>query len=771
MNTHKQKESKRNIKLNFHFLNRKLQRLFIALITFITALIIIYSGAIPQKYNIKIGDRAPNDIFAPRDIENKIKTEEKRLNAMENVKPITKEIVDATIQVLNSIQSFFSNTDKLRNEIDSIRMSKDKTTKVQYNKVISKFITANQNEGIIVSKEQANYLLANSNDVEYESFKKMLREFISSELSKGITIDTKSISIGIIVEKVQSSSLSPYIKSLAWTLTKAIVVPNRAIDFEQTKQKQEDAFMNPSNVVKVLKDSRILLSGEIVTKDVYSMLDSLGLVQIGFGVDFPLLTGLFIVLFILMTFLLVYLKYFNPKVFHDRNEITIISMIFIFVLLSSRFLHEYNNLSIPIFSAAMLLTILIELRFAIVSSTVLSIAIMLMVNGDLKFLLFALSGSILSSFLVSNVTQRSKISMAGLLTGILNVVVIIALGLLNRSEFSQIIRECWIVFLNGIGCAVLTIGLLPFFEIAFNIITPLKLLELTNPSHPLLKRLLMEAPGTYHHSLMVGNLAEVGTTAIGGNPLLARVGAYFHDVGKIKHPNYFIENQLTENPHNNMTPNLSTLVITSHVNDGVELAIKHNVPIAVRSIIKEHHGNTMLAYFFHKAKNSDMNTKIEEENFRYNGPRPSSKEAAVVMLADSVEAAVRSMGRKTEEAVEQMVKKIIKDKLNDHQFDLCDITLKDLDLIKNSFLKVFTGYFHEREEYPESKEKTNEVEQQTKLNEKSLEDSETSQEFINSKLFPETINHINQLQEVNEKYKKQFNLELNNEIQQIEEKR
>ena len=238
-------------------------------------------------------------------------------------------------------------------------------------------------------------------------------------------------------------------------------------------------------------------------------------------------------------------------------------------------------------------------------------------------------------------------------------------------------------------------------------ITPLKLLELADPNHPLLKRLLMEAPGTYHHSLMVGNLAEVAARQIGGNALLARVGAYFHDVGKLKRPNFFKENQMSENPHDRITPNLSTLVITSHTKDGEQLALKYKLPRAIRDIIVQHHGTTLVAYFYHKAKQGEKGIEVKESNFRYEGPRPQSKEAAVVLLADSVEAAVRSLPDKTKGKIEGLIRKIIKDKLDDGQLDNCDLTLNDMNEIANAFMTVLSGFFHERTEYPELEKKNN----------------------------------------------------------------
>ncbi|MDF2523939.1 MAG: phosphohydrolase, partial [Clostridiales bacterium] len=263
-------------------------------------------------------------------------------------------------------------------------------------------------------------------------------------------------------------------------------------------------------------------------------------------------------------------------------------------------------------------------------------------------------------------------------------------------------------------------------------------LELTNPNQTLLKRLLMEAPGTYHHSLMVGNLAEAATEEIGGNALLARVAAYYHDVGKLRRPNFFMENQMSDNPHDKMTANLSTLVITSHTGDGAELARKNKVPLIIQEIIKQHHGTTLVAYFYHKAKMNEKGETVKLENFRYEGPRPSSKEAAVVMLADSVEAAVRSMMDKTEGKIEGLVRKIIKEKLDDGQLDLCDLTLKDLNTIAKAFMRVLSGFFHEREEYPDVKVRQPENEkieqqkvevQETDTDERNISDAGNNREF------------------------------------------
>ena len=280
-----------------------------------------------------------------------------------------------------------------------------------------------------------------------------------------------------------------------------------------------------------------------------------------------------------------------------------------------------------------------------------------------------------------------------------NILVMMAFGLLQGD--SNIMLHSYLGLLNGLICSISAIGLLPYFESVFGITSAIRLLELTNPNHPLLRRLLMETPGTYHHSIMVGNLAEAAADAVGADGLLARVGATFHDIGKVKRPIFFVENQLgADNPHDKIAPSLSTLIITAHVKDGLELAKEHKLPPVITSFITEHHGTDLVKYFYHRALETNEGT-VKESDFRYPGPKPQTKETAIVSLADAVEAAVRSLSKPTPGKIEGLVRKIIRDRLDDGQLDESDLTFKDLNKIADAFSKVLIGIFHGRVEYPE----------------------------------------------------------------------
>ena len=295
--------------------------------------------------------------------------------------------------------------------------------------------------------------------------------------------------------------------------------------------------------------------------------------------------------------------------------------------------------------------------------------------------------------------QRLNVMAAGVQAGVLNAVTTVAVGLINSVDTSSALYWALNSAGNGIVSAVLCIGLQPALEYTFNLDTQAKLMELSNPNQPLLRRLMLEAPGTYHHSIIVANLAEAAANAVGANGLLARVGAYYHDIGKLKRPLYFKENQLNDNPHDRTDPRVSTAILTAHPRDGVEMAQKARLPKTIQEIIQQHHGDTPVLYFYDRAVK--QGGQVDIADFRYDGPRPKRREAAIVMLADTVEAAARSMADSTPEKLSQLVNRLVRGKLEDGQLDECSLTFSDLNRICEAFLTVLMGVFHERIEYPD----------------------------------------------------------------------
>jgi len=312
-------------------------------------------------------------------------------------------------------------------------------------------------------------------------------------------------------------------------------------------------------------------------------------------------------------------------------------------------------------------------------------------------------GGSLGILLNTNTRKRNQLLNAGILIGILNFFVITLLGLYEGQHIQAVLKDALWGFGGGVFSSFFVMGLLHIFEIGFNITTNITLLELSDLNNPLLKELILKAPGTYHHSLIVGNLAEAACDSIFANSLLARVGAYYHDIGKIEKPEYFSENEHdAKSRHTQLAPTMSALVIIKHVRDGLELAKKHKLPASLMNFIQQHHGTGLIYFFYQRALEKVKDESyLKEEDFRYPGPKPQTKEAAVILLADSVEASSRSLSDPTPAKIEALTQKIINNKFIDGQLDECELSLKDLNKISVSFTRILTGMFHSRIEYPE----------------------------------------------------------------------
>ena len=296
--------------------------------------------------------------------------------------------------------------------------------------------------------------------------------------------------------------------------------------------------------------------------------------------------------------------------------------------------------------------------------------------------------------------QRTVALLCGVLVGLANLLTTLAVGMVYNADTDAVLPAALWAATSGPISAVLCIGIQPMLEWMFNLTTSAKLLELSNPNQPLLRRLMLEAPGSYHHSIIVANLAEAAAEAVGANGLLARVGAYYHDIGKLKRPGYFKENQMGDNPHDRTDPRVSAAILTAHTRDGYQMGLKARLPEPVLDIIRQHHGDTPMVFFYDKAVKL-YKEDVDISQFRYEGPRPRSKEAAVVMLADTIEAAARSLPNPDPEKLDALIHKLVRNKMLDGQLDESDLTFADLERICKAFATVLSGVFHERIEYPE----------------------------------------------------------------------
>jgi putative nucleotidyltransferase with HDIG domain len=435
-----------------------------------------------------------------------------------------------------------------------------------------------------------------------------------------------------------------------------------------------------------------------------------------FGPVSGLAIGL-LVLFVLGT-LYFYVRFLETRPVMSAKRLYLLGTVVLLGILINRFLlvilqslgqsfpfipiHSFYYI-LPVALGSVLLTVLFDAQTAFGGAIALSILTTLMVTDEVTFLLFGLVGAIVGAFSIRRSQDRTTFFKAGSWVAVANVCTILAFIPIYGWSAPGLAYDLVGGVVNGVVVALFGSTLLPVLEYLFGTATDLKLLELSNLNHPLLKQLMKTAPGTYHHSLMLGELSEAASEAIDANALLCRVGAYYHDIGKVKKPAYFIENQMDAmNRHDKLSPSLSSLICISHVKDGVEMALEHRLPAAIVDLIPQHHGTRLVTYFYEKAKDSqdpDLG-EVKEEDYRYPGPKPQTREAAILMLADAVEAAARTLTDPTPARVQGLVSRIVNVVFIEGELSECDLTLKDLHRIAKAFVRVLTAIHHHRVDYP-----------------------------------------------------------------------
>jgi putative nucleotidyltransferase with HDIG domain len=355
---------------------------------------------------------------------------------------------------------------------------------------------------------------------------------------------------------------------------------------------------------------------------------------------------------------------------------------------------------IPTSAMSMLVAILVSTPVGVFFSLLVSLSLLLLPGMGLQSFFFAFLSGIAATAVVLNAEKRIDLIRAGLFLSLLDVLILLVLGLQSNYQLRTVLGLLGMGLANGFSCGILTLGFLPIFELLLNAPTRFKLMELSDLNAPIFKRMLSQAPGTYTHSISVANLAETACEAIGANAMLARVSAYYHDIGKVDQADYFVENQKTFNRHDEMRPSLSAAVIKSHVRIGIEKARQLKLPQAIIDIIAQHHGQGLITFFYHRAVKEGKNPRLSRDDYSYPGVRPRTKEAAVLMLADTVEAASRTLKHPTEVRLERFVQDMIMEKFNSGELGDSNLTLRDLELIRKSFVHILEGYFHTRIEYP-----------------------------------------------------------------------
>ncbi|MCX7570826.1 HDIG domain-containing protein [Tumebacillus sp. DT12] len=676
---------------------RKSRSLRATIYVVITALLylLFLGNVLPERYDYEVGAIAEKSIKAPTDAVDTLATNRLRENARKNVPRQFNKDTEVEERAYADVNKLLETVRRFG--ADPALSAEDKLASIK-----------REVPNLALSDEQLKKLLAVPVDT-----LPLLRNEATRLIQQVYVEEITDATIPAIDTKLDAmlgfSALDRDSRLLVKEMVKPLIRPNMIYDYEQTEKKRnEEAAAIPA--VQINKGEIIVKQGERIDEDTLSKLKDLKLTAQ--DPNYRMYVGFAALITFWSLVLCLYLELTGSKVGSNNLLLLCLGIIIIIVALSTKTLSLAEPLGFanigylaPVAMGTMLIAILFDTQLGIVMAFL--FALLTGAAFDFKFDLIFISfiSGLTGVFAVSQVKSRLVIMRAGFIIAGVNLLTIAAMQALSSStggELSSYLQSFLFGIIGGVFSAVVTIGVLPFLESSFGILTPISLLELSNPNHPLLKKLLMEAPGTYHHSLIVGNLAEAAAETVEADPLICRVGAFFHDVGKMKRPMFFIENQMSkENPHDKIAPSLSHLIITSHVRDGLEMQEEYRLPKAIRDICEQHHGTTILWYFYNKALEQDKSNSVKVDDFRYAGPKPQTKEAAIVMLCDAVEAAVRAMNRPTPNRIESVIQKIFKDRLNDGQLDECDLTFKDLDKIAEAFLRTLNGIYHARIEYPE----------------------------------------------------------------------
>lgn len=680
-----------------------IRRILLFVSVFVLSYLLLITAIKPQQYSLEVGDIPRSDIKAPRDTIDERATKEAEDKALEKVDKQYTQKAEVKKQAEDNVILLF---EKLNTIINNQSAQTATSTSVESNVSELKKI-----EGIALSEDEYKELL-NIPKEQLSSLQKDILNIIDKTYEKNINEkDDESLNIArdSAVSLVEKLNLADKLKYVLEELVKGQINPNCFYDEEKTQELIDETRKSVAKVV--IKQNQIIVKeGVPVTQNELDILSDLGMLDDGKNTSIYLYVYIVLAMFVGIIMFLQY-NYIDrnySEIFKNTKKITLISVINLMTLVFARTIGLVSPYLIPFACAPILLTLLINYKISIVISILNVIVISIATGFDAQVMMLGVISSILGATLLKKMQQRNELLYSTLYLSIVGVIITVSTGILISSNLREVLIKSAITFIGGVLSGIFALGILPFLEGTFNEVTTLKLLELSNPNHPLLKKLLMESPGTYHHSMLVANLAEMASEEVGANSVIVRIGSYYHDVGKTERPYFFGENQMGgENPHNHMTPNLSAKIIISHVKDGIELARKYNLPKVIQDIIGEHHGTTLVKYFYYTMKNNSENPEeVKEEDYRYPGPIPNSKEAGIIMLADSVEAAVRSIKEPSEDKIKEMINNIISDKLSCGQLNDCNLTIKDIEKIKKCFLTALNGIYHHRIEYPKEKIKS-----------------------------------------------------------------
>ena len=673
---------------------------------FVIILGLFFCVCTPRKYDLKVGSISHVTINATKDVVDEVTTEEKRNAAAEMVEPSYKFQQGVKEEVLSSLDETFNELRTIQQYGLTLRTDQSSPiTGRPFSEEEIDYALSLVNT-LSLTRNQLTTLMRTDTNV-FEDMVSTVKIAVENTLNTTIPEGQVPQSINTIQQIVGYKVDISLMQNIVPAVLRNCIKPNMLIDHEATEEAKQKAREAVEPVV-YQQGQNIIREGDRITQGQIEMLRSLGLLSDN-NYDYSVYGGAVITIILSFITLLMMLHLLMKDVLTDIRKLTVILLILIlcvgFAALASLMPSLYI---IPIALGAILGSVLIGYRAGLClilplslifagltsccSSTTFYDVVLIMAN--------TISGGVASIWFLKGRPQRIRVLLCGIISAFFSIILMIGVKLLTSAETLDLVGTGVWALAGSLLSGALAIALQPAFEGVFHLATPSRLLEITNPNQPLMKRLMIEAPGTYHHSIIVANLAEAAADKIGANSYLARAGAYYHDIGKLKRPAYFSENQRGTNPHEKTDPYVSAAILTSHTRDGALIAQKEHLPPEVQDIILQHHGVTPVMYFYHKALQMSDGNHVDINDFRYTGPKPQTKEASIVMLADTIEAAVRSMKDPTPKGIDQFIERLIRGKLEDGQLSDCPLSLRDIDQICDSFSGILKGVYHERIEYP-----------------------------------------------------------------------
>ena len=661
-----------------YFLKEKVFYLILALF------LITISAKIPilfRNNNYMIGDVVKSDIYSPKTIVFRDKIGKDKI-IQDMINQLDKDYIYSS----DAADIYTNEFDNFHKEIIAIKKGNLQT--FDYSGFERKM-------GKAMPETLVKKILEEDEDKINSTFEK-LSEHLKNAYTAGIYKEKNSIRINEPA-KSEIENLDAFERDLI----NYFLIPNYIYDEAKTKNTiNEKVSQINDQYIEIKAGTLIAKTGEILTERKIDILDKLGIYNYKMSI-FIITLNIIFLLVISSVFNVVTMRFYSRDVL-EKKKYKAVMLLMIVTLLVFRIVPNSMIYLVPIDTMLLLLMFIVRPRFSIFLTMMLISYLLPITDYDLKYFTIQSIAILATGFLSKNIGTRSSVIAIGIQLAILKILLYLILSFFSMEESFGVALNTIKLFVSGLFSGMFAIALLPYFERTFNILTVFRLIELADLSQPLLRKLSIEAPGTFQHSMMVATLSENAVIEIGGDPIFTRVACYYHDIGKTKRPQYYVENQTDgKNLHNNISPFMSKMIILAHTKEGAEMGKKYKIPKEIRDIMFEHQGTTLLAYFYNKAKEIDPN--VQEEEFRYSGPRPQTKESAVILLADSIEAAVRSLDVKDPIKVEEMVRKIVNAKIADNQLSDANITFKEIEIIINSFLKTFGAIYHERIKYPGQK--------------------------------------------------------------------